>query len=293
MVRFFTFSMYHAKGNVGSTRLRVEQLINYWPEADLYKYGENPDVMIYQKVYVQPDWLFMKHFKGIQILDVCDPDWLDGVGIRDTVDSVDGVTCATEPLAEFIRQLTDKPVIVIPDRHDLREFKKQAKHSGPIKSVVWFGYKHNAEALRWAMNFLARKDIHLTVISNEDPMPHQWADSSEKSKELYTFQKFEAETLNEELAKHDAALLPVSSRPEDRFKSNNRTVIAWLSGLPIITDDASFERLDDPKLRQAEATKLRAEAEKDYDVRLSVSEMQAFISALASSKTQSKLDQAA
>lgn len=279
-VRFFSFEQFHGKNGVGSTRLRVHQLIERWPESALYKYGENPDAMIFQKVYIQPDWQFMAHYQGVKILDICDPDWLDGVEVKRTLDVMDGATCPTEALAGFLRQLTDKPVRVIPDRHDLTMFPRQATHEGELRSVVWFGYKHNATSLRWAMDFLARNKIKLTVISNDDPQPYQWAQDHEASEALYSFVRFDDQTLNEELAKHDAAILPVGTRPVDRFKSNNRTVIAWLSGLPIITDADSFERYKDETNRALDSATNLLDAKANYDVRLSVDEMKAFIEEL-------------
>lgn len=286
MVRFFTFEQWHGRKGIGSTRLRVHQLLKYWPEAGIYKYGENPDVLVLQKVYSAPDWQYLAHFPGLKILDICDPDWLLGVHVRETVDNVDGVTCPTEPIADFIRQLTDKPVLVVPDRHELSLFPAQAKHDGPIKSVVWFGYKHNAEALRWAMNFLVRHGVRLTVVSNEDPRPYTWASSQADAQALYTFVPWTTEGLNAELVKHDVALLPTASRPEDRFKSNNRTIIAHLSGLPVITDDAGFNAMNDPKVRQAEGARLRYEAESEYDVRKSVEQLKWFIIKLTKDKVK-------
>ncbi len=281
-VRFLTFEQYHGKSGVGSTRLRVHQLIERWPEAGLYKYGENPDVMIYQKVYMQPDWQFMAHFRGIQILDICDPDWLDGVEVKRTLDAVDGVTCPTEALAEFLRQFTDKPIKVVPDRHDLSQFPQVAKHDGAIESVVWFGYKHNAIALRWVMNFLLRNKVKLTVISNDDPMPYQWADDTDASQKLYEFVRFDEQFLNEELVKHDAALLPQATRPVDRFKSNNRMVTAWLSGLPIVFDDESFTKYNDPTQRTLDSQANLLDARNNYDVTKSIAELNEFIEGLKS-----------
>lgn len=274
-VRFLTFEMYHGKSGTGSTRLRVHQLLNHWPEAALYQYGENPDALVLQKVYMQVDWRLIEHFKGIKVLDICDPDWLDGVQVKETIDAVDGVTCPTEPLAEFLRQLTDKPVQVIPDRHELSQFPHQRRHTGPIKSVVWFGYKHNAVALRWAVNFLVRNKLKLTCIANEDPQPYQWADDPDTAKSLYKFIRFEHETLNDELVQHDAALLPVGNRPGDRFKSNNKRVIAQLSGLPIIVDDATFEHYNDPDKRNDLDFNRN-----DWDIRKSVDEMKSFLNKL-------------
>ena len=81
-VSFFTFEAFHAKSNVGSTKIRVHNLIKYWEEAELYKYGEKPDVMIFQKVYVNKDYKLPVTFPAVKILDICDPDWFEGVPIR-------------------------------------------------------------------------------------------------------------------------------------------------------------------------------------------------------------------
>jgi len=61
-VRYFPFTKFHGKGQTGSTTIRVDNLIKYWKEADIYKYGEKPDVLIWQKVYWLPDWEFQKHY---------------------------------------------------------------------------------------------------------------------------------------------------------------------------------------------------------------------------------------
>lgn len=169
-VRFLTFEQYHGRNGVGSTRLRVHNLIKNWPEAGLYKYGENPDVLVFQKVYIQQDWHFIKHFEGIKILDICDPDWLSHEHIKETIDAVDAVTCPTEALADFLKQLTDKPVVVIPDRFDMSYVPDMRLQDGQVDKVLWFGYKQNAEIMRFVIPTLEKLKIKLKVISNEDPM---------------------------------------------------------------------------------------------------------------------------
>lgn len=190
-VRFFTFEQYHGKKNIGSTRIRVHNLIKHWDEAELYKYGENPDVMVFQKVYMQPDYHFPKHFEGIKILDICDPDWLsEQQNVVETINAVDGVTCPTETLKEFLEQLSDKPVRVIPDRHEFDTLPDLRSHSGKIRKAVWFGFKQNAELLQFAIPTLERRGIHLTVISNDDPACWRWANDPDKYRAaLYDFKK--------------------------------------------------------------------------------------------------------
>ena len=155
-VRFFTFEQYHGKGNIGSTRIRVHYLIDRWDEAELYRYGENPDVLIFQKVYLQPDYRFPEHFEGIKILDICDPDWLsEQQNVVETINAMDGVTCPTESLKEFLEQLTDKPIRVIPDRHNFPVL--QHSKSIQAKYLERFGSGSNKTPSYTVRNSNARK----------------------------------------------------------------------------------------------------------------------------------------
>lgn len=277
MVRFLTFEQYHGKKGVGSTRLRVHNLIKYWPEADLYKYGENPDVLVFQKVYCAADYKFPKNFPNIKILDICDPDWLDMQGVKETVDAVDGVTCPTEALAEFLRQLTDKPIKVIPDRHEIPNIKSRRIHTGKVRKAVWFGYKQNAELLQWAVPSLEKRGVHLTVISNDDPQAQRWGQDYEK---LYTFKKYSQDTILHDLAINDVCILPQGNRPQDRFKSNNKTTLAWLSGTPVVTTAEELDALMDSSNRNMEAEARQEQARDEYNVQLSVKDMKEFINEL-------------
>lgn len=278
-IRFFTFAQLHGKYPVpGSTQIRVNQLIKYWPEADLYKYGEKPDVLIFQKVYTTDDYKFPAHYEGIKILDICDPDWFNmGVQIRETLDAMDAVVCPTMPLVEFLRQLTDKPVIQIRDRYDLTELPSPKTHKEPAKRVVWFGYRHNAVTLKPALDLLIKHNINLTIIADDDPLIH----THDKSlKAGYKFIKHTAD-IYADLQTCDFAVLPKGTRPEDRFKSENKTIKANLAGLPVAFDIETFEKYLDPIERQKWVDENHATIKEQYDVRKSVAEYKALISELS------------
>ena len=274
-VRFFTFSQYHNKKPVaGSTNIRVNQLIKYWPGADLYQYGEFPETLIFQKVYIAEDYKWPAHFEGVKILDVCDPDWLEGVAIVESAHAMDAITCPTEPLAEFMRQF-HRNVHVVPDRFDIDVLPDPKVHKGEAKTVVWFGYSHNAECLKPAVNKILELGLNLIVISNDDPMIQRWT-TLEKD-DFYTYIKYDEETIYEDLKKADFALLPEGSRPVDIFKSNNKTIKANLAGLPVA------RTAEDMDLYMAESARIEWQKknynkiEEDYDVRKSVEEMQQII----------------
>lgn len=276
-IRFITFEAYHGKKDVGSTKIRVHQLIKHWPEANLYKYGENPDVLVFQKVYCQADYKFPAQFEGLKILDVCDPDWLEHQAIKETCDAVDGITVPTQALADFITQLTDKPVKVVPDRFDLTVLPSRKIHSGQATKAVWFGYKHNAELMRLVVPALEAKGISLTVISNEDPMMQRWAEDPESYNELYHFSKYNEDEFYSQMQKHDICILPIGNRPQDRFKSNNRTVKSWLAGIPVVTNMEELEKYLDPVARNTESAEKYNLAKKEYDCIKSVTDMKDFI----------------
>lgn len=286
MIRFFTFEQYHGKRNIGSTKLRVHNLIKYWPEAAIYKYAEQVDVMIYQKVYTTQDYKFQKYFKGIQILDICDPDWFEGALINETVSYMDGVTCPTQEMADFIRQFTDKPIKVIPDRHDQENIKPLKEHTGEAKSVVWYGYKQNAELLTSAIPTIETLGLSLTIISNTDPMLWKWANEPEEYQNKYTFIKYDEATILDDLRRHDIAVLPQGVRPQDRFKSNNRTTRVWLAGVPVATDGDELRALLDPTERNKQAKANYELATKEYNVTKSVEEMKEFIKTLKEARNE-------
>jgi len=274
-VRFFTFEQYHGKKNIGSTQIRIHNLIKYWEEAELYKYGENPDVMIFQKVYMQVDYKYIKHLNCIKILDICDADWLDKQAIKQTVDNVDAVTCSSKNLVAFIKQLTDKPVVFIDDRFDFEYLPKPKKHTGKLKKLVYFGYKQNAELLKSAFAYLQRNNYELTIISNEDPY---------LSDGKYKFIKYDEKTIYDELQKHDACLLPADTRPVGYYKSNNKTIKANLAGLPVVKTAEDIEAIIEPDKRQSIATLCYNEAIKSADCKISIKEYKKLIKELQDAK---------
>lgn len=281
-VRFLTFEQIHNKKNVGSTKIRVHSLIKHWPEAELYKYGENPDVLIMQKVYVTQDYTFPKHFKNIKILDICDPDWLDGALIRETIDAVDAITCPTQPIADFLKQMTDKPVQVIKDRFDVSEFPTPKQHHGKLKTIVWFGYQHNADVLKLAMPSIAARKLKVIIIADGDPGAHRWA--GEKYEDYYTYYKFNQEALYRHIQEADIAVFPPGFRPQDKFKSENKTVIAKLCGLPVATNAEEIDALMEAADRNQAVRGFYETTKKQYDCKKSVEEYKKLIQQLMDKK---------
>lgn len=282
MISYLHFEQLHGKKNVGSTNLRVHQMIKYWPEAQEYKFGSKPDVLIFQKVYWNVDYYLPETYKGgLKILDICDPDWLDNMYVKRTIDNMDAVVVPSKGLQDFIQQLTDNPVKLIPDRFDMEFVPKLKKHKGKIKQAVWFGYRHNADVLEGAIRTLERMGIGLTIISDDDPLVWRFAQDSDKYRKNYKYYKYNEESIYTRLQEADICLLPDGIRPKDIFKSNNKTIKAQLAGLPVAKNIDDLERLMSDIERNKEAEYNYKQAKKAYDVKLSVKEYKELIEELS------------
>jgi hypothetical protein len=282
MVRLFTFSQYHGKPEaVGSTFIRANQLIKYWDDAELYKYGENPEVLIFQKVFISPDYAFPRNFKGIKILDICDPMWFEGVDVVETCHAMDAITVPTEALAEFVRQFHGN-VHVVPDRFDVDILPEPKKHRGDAKKVVWFGYSHNSPALKPAIGTIEGYNLSLDIISNDDPIANRWGIKAKE--EWYNFKKYDESTIYQDLQEADFAILPDGWRPEDKFKSNNRTIKAQLAGLPVAKTPEEVELYLKAENRQLWFDTNYGKIKAEYDVRKSVKQMKEIINGIRQPK---------
>lgn len=287
MVAFLNFEQLHGKKNIGSTNLRVHQLIKYWPEAEQYKFGSKPDVLVFQKVYWNVDYYLPETYKGgLKILDICDPDWLDNMYVKKTVDNMDAVVVPSKGLQDFMQQLTDKPVKLIPDRFDMEFIPKLKKHTGKLKRAVWFGYSHNAIVLEGAIATLERLGIALSIVSDEDPISWRFAREQENYRKSYKFHKYSEEGIYKRLQEADICIMPDGLRPQDIFKSNNKTIKAQLAGLPVAKNIDDLERLMSDVERNKEAEYNYNEAKKAYDVKLSVKEYKELINEIRNNQVK-------
>lgn len=274
-VRFFTYSQFHGKYTpVGSDQIRVHNLIKYWPEANLYKYGEKPDVLIFTKIFPSQDYQFPKHFPGIKILDICDPMWMEGFNVVEMVQAMDAVTCSTKHLADFIRQFHNN-VHVVDDRYDIEILPEPRKHLNEAKTVTWFGYSHNSDLLRPALSLIDELDLNLFVLSNDDPIFNRWM--KRERTDFYKYQPYAEDSIWVDLQKADFAILPEGHRPVDPFKSNNRTTKANLSGLPVAKTPEELRDYINPKNRQTWLDNNYANIKKEYDCRRSIEQYQEII----------------
>lgn len=226
--------------SVGSSRIRGRWVMKYSDEIVPFINGEHHDAMIYQKAYWKEH---MEQFKGPKIFDICDPDWMDGRPVVELASIVDAFTVPTEPLAQALRAMVTVPVVVIPDRIDPDWYPdRKTHHEGRLRTLVWYGYSTNQIVLEPVANFLKEAGYTLVVISDR---PYHLADVNIM---------YRANTVNSEIIKYDACLLPTETENiRFKFKSNNKTLGAWALGMPVVTGPDDLEKFESGESRQAES----------------------------------------
>lgn len=284
VVKAFTYEQFHNKKGVGSTRLRIHNLLKYWDEASLYQYGEKPDVLIYQKVYKTFDYTLPLKFPCTKILDVCDPDFRDtpDIHIVETMNAMDAVVVPTQAFGDFLQQMTSTPVHVIKDRFDLSDFPDKKVHKGTAKTLVWFGYSHNIGNLKLAIPSIERRGLDLLIISDQDPFAYRWAMDSEAYEKKYKFIKFDLNTFYKDMQTADICVLPKNNGVFDIFKSENKTVQAQLLGLPVANTAEEIDALMTAQARNSNINAKYDTLKVEYDCRQSVKEYKDIINAIRS-----------
>jgi hypothetical protein len=287
------FETFHGRANIGSSRIRGHWLIKNWnnypaweSELEMFKMGQAYDCVIYQKAY----WVeHATEFKGIKILDICDADWLHwGYRIKQMIDLCDAVTTSTETQAEYLRQLTDKPVVCISDSIDFEtigELKKE--HHGETRRVGWFGYSENFPMLEAALPALIKLKIPELIVIASPKQPFI-PPASLKDRILITNIPWTDVTVNRDLLKCDVIVNPKTNAGRWKYKSNNKTIHAWALGLPVAHNDGELKSFLTEEARIAEAEKRYVEVREKYDIRKSVAVYKNLINQLCQSKNQSE-----
>ena len=256
---------------VGSSRIRGNAVMKYCPEIVEFQNGVEYGAVIYQKAFWKEH---MQLYKGIKIFDICDPVWLEGRPITEVIENVDAITCSTDALTKYLVQLTDKPVITIPDRVDPEEyFPTKEAHIGKARSVVWFGYSQNHVVLDQVLQSLKRLNLKLVVISDR---AYRDADVNIK---------WDVATVYKDIIEHDMVINPAFTKDlRFTFKSNNKTLSSWALKMPVANDAEQMERFLDPKEREKESSERYAEVVSKWHVKESGPQYLELIQSIISKK---------
>ena len=273
-IGILTFEQMHGRVDVGSSRIRGDWLIKYWDEAERFVLGTKYDVVIFQKAY----WVeYAKEFKGIKILDLCDPDWMHfGYPVKEMIELCDAVTCSSEEIKNYISKITDKPVYYIPDRVDLEVHNIKKQHIGDAKNVVWFGYHSNFALLDSTIISLKTLKLSLIVISDKPYIPP----AGLKNRIEIINLPWDVDTVNSDIIRGDIVLNPIIKVGKWKFKSNNKTLTSWALGMPVANDNDDLKLFLKEENRIKESEKRLKEIIELWDVKISVQDFKDIIERL-------------
>lgn len=284
-IGFNTFEQFHGRKNIGGSRLRVHWPIERWKDAgpdigdaELFRFGQQYDVMVYQKVY---NFAHAENFNGIKILDLCDPDWLEpAYPIKRMIEACDAITCSSEKLAAAVAEFAgNKPVWFIPDCVLDPEKGPMKKHEGELKTVAWYGYAENFPALNTALTAIVKRGLKLIVVATSPFTPPP----SIKGLEFENY-PWGPDTWVEDFMRADVVINPKLSTGRFAYKSDNKTIQAWAVGMPVAEFDKDFERLADPEVRNKEGEEKRKWVIENRDVRVQVKMLKEVILEIQKSK---------
>jgi hypothetical protein len=278
-----TFARDSRRPDAGSTRIRVTWPMRYWPEAEELQPGGRYDVIIFQKAY----WVeYARRFTGLKILDLCDPDFLlDAPRCQAMMDACDVITCSSVTLVSHVAGMTHTPVRLIPDRIDFHAVGSHRKeHRGPTRTAAWYGYSMNYPLLDLAIDGLLRAGVpNLLVIGNANE-PYVLPPAAAGRLALVN-RAWSEETIYRDLLNADVVLNPRSEEVPWRFKSGNKTLLAWALGLPVAHDRGELESLMTEHARRCEADRRYDEVRASHDVRRTVDDYRAVIAELSEQTT--------
>ena len=278
--QILTFEQFWGRKNIGSSRIRGKWLIKYWDKLEKFKMGQKADFVIFQKAY----WVeYAKLYKGIKILDICDPDFMDWhYRIKELVDECDAVVTSTPALAKEMQIfIKGKPVICIPDRIDLEEHQEKKEHKGDAEWVVWFGYSTNFYLLQGIESHLQKLGLSLIVISDKN-----YTSIGNYKVELLNI-RWKEETLNENILKGDIILNPFSPKGRWRFKSNNKSLVAKALGMPVATTPEELRMFVNVDERKKAAKEGILEVASKWGVKQSIPEYEALINQIKKTRNAS------
>lgn len=235
-----------------SARFRAEWPAKYLGAAivettAIYSDLCDADLVIFQKTYNLKflDLARRLKEKGIKIaFDLCDAEWINReVEIKAMIEAVDFVTVSTVAIkAWIINQYPKKSCYIIPDGHDLDYYKpgKPVKQNAGSMNYVWYGNSGTILSLRAIMGALEAnsgpKDT-LTIIADECGRNAILSD-----KIGIKFVPWQLKTVNNEIRRCNLVLNPKLDNESYRVKSNNKTAMAYILGLPCIERMATDEK---------------------------------------------------
>ena len=162
----------------------------------------------------------------------------------------------------------------VPDRLDLEFYPApRASHSGRAKTLIWFGFIHNAhETLEKMIPTIEKYNLKLKIIAN---LPYSKTDRILSLNPEY--HNYNHSTAYDLIKTGDIVLNPKSDLSFFKYKSNNKSIISWKLGLPVAEDIEQLELLMDPEERNKQVETMRWVVENEYDINQSAAQYRQII----------------
>jgi hypothetical protein len=284
-----SYEDFQRRSNIGSTRIRVQWLLDYWPEAEPFTTGRKYEVVIFQKAY----WLqYAEAFEGIKILDVCDPHFLSWrCELKRMIDCCDAVTASSQALVDVLKKYTSRPALCIPDRLDPRAFGgmwKDHTGRGPAKIAAWYGYSHNFASLDSIVDALPEVGIEELVVVADENRPYLLPATLAGQLSVRNF-AWGLDTVSRDLLRADIVINATMHNGRWKYKSNNKTLSAWAIGLPVAHTREELVALIPEEARVADMAQRSYRLFDEYHVRRSVYEYRRLIDDLKSQASSSMI----
>ena len=279
-----------------SARIRAEWPAKYL-QADIVA-PEDPgvdasfyDLVVFQKCYSEKfqclaDYLKKKNPKIKLVFDLCDAEWLTREEeLKAMIKRMDFVIASTNQIKKWVqRNCPGTKCYKIPDGHDLDYYSQvdYFKDGNEIKVLpiqinepmkyIWYGNSGTIKSLKAILPVLERitgKGDTLTIIADERSL------GQVKSRKIeIKFVPWTLETVNNEVRKGNLVLNPRLDTPGYAVKSNNKTVMAYILGLPcidrVVSEDqewlADLIKFRNPEYRKEDVDKKRPELLAKYSM---------------------------
>lgn len=279
-----------------SARIRAEWPAKYLkadivgpddPGVDVNSY----DLVVFQKCYNSKFQEIAEKAKSMNpkiklVLDLCDAEWLTREEeLKAMIEKMNFVTASTNQIKKWVQKnCPTKKCYRIPDGHDLdyygrvdyfqdgNEIKVLPIQKNEQMKYVWYGNSGTIQSLKAVLPIIERvrgKGDTLTIIADE-----RARGQVESQKIRVEFVPWTLETVNNDVRKGNIVLNPRLTTPGYVVKSNNKTVMAYILGLPcidrVVNDDngwiADLIKFRNPEYRKEDVDKKRPELLEKYSM---------------------------
>lgn len=225
--------------HTGSRLWRCEWVARHWPGAAVYDGTQrftDYQLFVFQKAYLgqaAQSLIFRlarlrDAGKAIKLVfDLCDPDFLDDTH-RERLLAVlplfDCATATTMPLVDWLGAYL--PAYHVPDGVDLAAVTVQREFvATDTPTLVWMGYQRNTGALQAIAPVMVELGVQGDIVAVDKPVP--------------------LENFLAQMIQYDILLNPRPEQSAHRYKSDNKTLLAWAAGVAVARDGAELARLLD------------------------------------------------